>query len=131
VSTAANPARLRWLRALLLGVAAEVALMFVVVPFYFLPHPTEVLQIVIAPASFLVMAAFGYWAARRAPARQVLLGLLAGVGGVLFYLAMMLAYLIPGAPPMNTGVLFSFAYLLAHALKLAGGAFGGFLAARR
>jgi hypothetical protein len=59
----------------------------------------------------------------------VLNGFLAGAAGVVLYLCLVLV----GAAVTHTDPLASLtpAYLLAHALKMAGGAVGGWLAARR
>lgn len=123
---------IRWLRVLLLGLAAEVALMVVAVPTYMLPDPQRVLDVVIGPASFVVLVIFGYWAARPVPRLRALHGLLTGAVGVLLYLGLILAAsFIPGAPEgAFTGSLTP-SYLLAHGLKLLGGWTGGMLAARR
>ena len=123
------PPAIRWLRVLLAGFLAEVALIVVAIPLYFLPNRTIALNLGIPPASFVVLVAFGYWAARGAPRSQVLNGFLAGLAGVLLYLCLA----IGGAAAAHQdpwGTLTP-AYLLAHALKLAGGAVGGWLAARR
>jgi hypothetical protein len=127
----AAPARpaIRWLRVLLAGFLAEVALIAVAIPLYFLPNAQTALNLGIPPASFLVLVAFGYWAARGAPRSQVLNGFLAGLAGMLLYLCLA----IRGAAAAHRDLWASMtpAYLLAHALKLAGGAVGGWLAARK
>ena len=70
---------------------------------------------------FAVMALFGWWVARKATAWPVLHGALVGVAGVLIY--EILAF---GQPvPRNSS------YFLAHALKIGGGAAGGWLARSR
>ncbi len=120
---------IRWLRDLLAGFLAEVALIFVAVPLYFLPNVQTVLNLVIPPASFLVLIALGYWAARGAPRSHLLNGFLAGLAGVLLYLCLAIAG--AAATHRDPSATFTPAYLLAHALKLAGGAVGGWLAARR
>ena len=57
------PPTIRWLRDLLAGFLAEVALIFVAIPLSFLPNFQTVLNVAIPPASFVVLVAFGYWAA--------------------------------------------------------------------
>jgi putative membrane protein (TIGR04086 family) len=119
----------RWLRVVLAGFLAEVALIVVAVPLYFLPDRTAALNYGIPPASFLMLIPFGWWAARGAPRSHVLNGLLAGLAGVVIYVCLTAI----GAAVTHTDFSASLrpAYLLAHALKLAGGAIGGWLAARR
>jgi putative membrane protein (TIGR04086 family) len=127
-SARAAPA-IRWLRVLLAGFLAEVALVVVAIPLYLLPHAQTALNIGIPPASFIVLVAFGYWAARGAARSQVLNGFLAGLAGVLLYLCLV----VIGSAAAHRDPMASMtpAYLLAHALKLVGGAVGGWLAARR
>jgi hypothetical protein len=70
---------------------------------------------------FAVMALFGWWVARKATASPVLHGTLVGVAAVLIY--EILAF---GQPvPRN------WSYFLAHALKIGGGAAGGWMASWR
>jgi hypothetical protein len=118
----------RWFRVVLAGFLAEVALIGVAIPLYFMPNAQAALNYGIPPASFVVLVAFGWWAARDGP-RPVLNGFLAGLAGVVLYLVLA----IGGAAAAHRDPLGSFtpAYMLAHALKLAGGAVGGWLAARR
>ena len=119
---------IRWVRVVLAGFLAEVVLIGVAIPLYMTPHPTTALNLGIPPASFVVLAAFGWWAGRgsRAP---VLNGVLAGLAGVALY--MMLALGGAAATHRSPWESMTPAYLLAHALKLAGGALGGWLAGRK
>ena len=120
----------RWLRVLIAGFLAEVVLILVAIPLFFLPNSTTALNLVIPPASFLVLIPFGWWAARGAPQSQVLNGFLAGLAGVVLYVALTVC----AAALAHRGDLAASvrpAYLLAHALKLVGGALGGWIAARR
>jgi putative membrane protein (TIGR04086 family) len=119
----------RWLRVLIAGFLAEVALIAVAVPLYFLPDRTTALDIGVPPVSFLVLIPFGWWAARGAPRAQVLNGFLAGLAGVVLYLC--LTGIAAVVADRDLSASFRPAYLLAHALKLAGGALGGWLAARK
>jgi putative membrane protein (TIGR04086 family) len=119
----------RWLRVLLAGFLAEVALIAVAVPLYFFPDRTTALDIGIPPASFLMLIPFGWWAARGAPRSQVLNGFLAGLAGVALYLCLTAVAAVVTRQDLSASL--RPAYLLAHALKLAGGAVGGWLAARR
>jgi putative membrane protein (TIGR04086 family) len=127
-AVSAGPA-IRWLRVVLAGFLAEVVLVGVAVPLYFLPNRQQALNIAIPPASFVVLAAFGWWVGRSAPRAPVLNGFLAGTVGVVLYLVLVLV----GAVATHTDPLASLtpAYLLAHALKMAGGATGGWLAGRK
>jgi putative membrane protein (TIGR04086 family) len=124
----AEPA-VRWLRVILAGFLAEVALVVVAIPLYFFPDRTTALNLGIPPASFLVLVLFGWWAARGASRLQVLNGFLAGLAGVVLYLCLILVGAAFTHQPIWAAM--TPAYLLAHALKLAGGALGGWLAGRR
>jgi len=72
---------------------------------------------------FLVFALFGWWVARGARELVFLNGLLVGVGAVLIYEI--------AARGTGQSIPISATYLLAHAVKIAGGGAGGWLAARR
>lgn len=124
-----QPPAIRWLRDLLAGFLAEVALIAVAVPLYFLSNSQTALNLVIPPASFVLLVGFGWWAARGAPRSHVLNGFLAGVAGVALYLCLA----VGGAAAAHRDPWESLtpAYILAHALKMAGGAVGGWLAARK
>ena len=125
-----QPPTIRWIRVLLAGFLAEVALIAVAVPLYFAPNSTLALNLGIPPASFVLLVAFGYWAARGAPRSHVLNGFLAGLAGVLLYLGLAVVGAV-ATHRADISAAVTPAYLLAHALKLAGGAVGGMLAARR
>jgi hypothetical protein len=73
---------------------------------------------------FVVMAVFGWWVARKASAQLVLHGVSVGVAAVVIY-EILVMLLVSEPIPM------SLSYVAAHALKTAGGAAGGILAARR
>jgi len=72
---------------------------------------------------FLVFVLFGWWVARGARELVFLNGLLVGVGAVLIYEIV--------ARGSGASLPLSAAYLLAHAVKIAGGAAGGWIAARQ
>ncbi len=74
----AEQSGIRWLRVVVAGIGAEIALMVVLAPAMLLPDRQRALDIAILPASFLAMAVLGYWAARPLRRRQALHGLLAG-----------------------------------------------------
>ena len=98
-------------------------------PLYFLPNRDTALNVGVPPASFLVLIPFGWWAARGATRSQVLNGVLAGLSGVVIYLC--LTGIGAAVTHQDLSASLRPAYLLAHALKLAGGAVGGWLAARK
>ncbi|HEY1125903.1 MAG TPA: hypothetical protein VGE65_09735 [Sphingobium sp.] len=121
----------RWLRVLLMGLAAEVALMIIVIPFALLGGE-RLLDIAVGPVTLIVFALFGFVIARPLSGRHVLHGALMGAAGVLIYNALILsATSLPGAPPLDVARTFSPLYLLSHALKLVGGGIGGWLASRK
>ncbi len=122
-------AAIRWRRVVLAGFLAEVALIVVAVPLFFLPNAATVLNLVIPPASFVVLIGFGWWAARGAQRSHVLNGALAGLAGVVLYIALVMSASAIGHRDIWAS--FTPAYMLAHALKIAGGAVGGWLAGRR
>jgi hypothetical protein len=124
-----RPSAIRWVRVVLAGFFAEVALIAVAIPLSFAPNPAMALNLAIPPASFVMLVGFGYWAARGAPRAQILNGFLAGLAGVVLYLCLA----VGGAVATHRDIYATMtpAYLLAHALKLVGGAVGGWLAARR
>jgi hypothetical protein len=72
---------------------------------------------------FLVFALFGWWVARGAHKLVLVNGLLVGVAAVLIYEI--------AARGSRQSIPISASYLLAHAVKIAGGGAGGWLAARQ
>lgn len=74
---------------------------------------------------FIVLALFGYWVARKASLRPVLNGLLVGVTSVVIY--EILVFIVARGQPVPRNLI----YFAAHALKIAGGATGGWFAARQ
>lgn len=106
---------MHWLRILIGGVLAEAVLILLVIPVNMKwgQHPL----LYLAPAGSLACCfLFGFWAARSARSRFLLHGLLVGVVAMAIYLALTRL----GPEP--------WAYVVAHALKLAGGALGGWMA---
>jgi hypothetical protein len=131
---ATNPSPgIRWGRALVAAILGEVVLILVAIPIFAAmgqEDATGVLNIVIPPASFLVFVGAGYWSAKPVPGKGLLQGGLAGLVAVVAYLALgLVASQFVAGRNVTDG--FTPAYLLAHALKIAGGAAGGYLAARR
>lgn len=123
--------RVRWLRALGAAVVAEIVLMLVAVPIYAtMADPLPTLNIAIPAASALVFLFAGYWSALPVPGRGILQGVLTGVWAVALYLAIgLVAMLFVKGANITDG--FTTAYLAAHALKVVGGAVGGWLVSQR
>ncbi|HEX4098467.1 MAG TPA: hypothetical protein VHX64_17200, partial [Caulobacteraceae bacterium] len=91
--------------------------------------PTQTLNWVIPPACFVLFVPGGYWTA-RGTAAPMLNAFVAGVFGVLLYVALTL---IAAATVTDFSLASSArpAYLLAHGLKLVGALIGGWLASRK
>jgi putative membrane protein (TIGR04086 family) len=109
---------IRWGWVLLGGFLAELAVFVIVIPLSLLAGQESLLYSA-PPASFVAAFAFGLWVARKAPQRPVLHGALVGVAAMLIYLGISLGQPEP------------IAYVVAHVLKLLGGAAGGFVALKR
>jgi putative membrane protein (TIGR04086 family) len=109
--------KIRWGRILVGGLLAEVALILAIVPAGLRLGETF-LHYTAPPGSFITCFAAALWAART-DSRPVLHGMLVGAVAALIYVALTRAQPEPAV------------YILAHLLKLAGGACGGWVAARR
>ena len=110
--------RIHWIRVLIGGFLAETSVFVAVIPVFKLAGQHALLYA--APAASLVMCfLFALWVGRRLESHFVLHGLLVGVVATLLYVGLTLAHPEP------------FAYLVAHGLKLLGGAAGGFVAGRQ
>ena len=110
--------KIHWGRILLGGLLAEIALILAIVPLG--SHLGEnFLHYTAPPGSFLMCFLGAHWVCRRIESHFVLQGTLVGVVAALIYIALTRAQPEP------------FAYIVAHALKLAGGACGGFVAQLR
>jgi putative membrane protein (TIGR04086 family) len=109
---------IHWLRALLGGFLAEVFVIILVLPLASVLG-RNTLPYSAPAASLFACFLFAIWVGRRLTSQFVLHGILVGIVATLIYVA-----LTRGAPE-------SPAYLLAHVLKLLGGAAGGLVAARR
>ena len=111
-------ARIHWVRALIGGFLAELSVFAVVIPVLLLSGQHALLYA--APAASLVTCfLFALWVGRQVESRFVLHGILVGVVATLLYVGLTL-----GRPE-------PLAYLVAHALKILGGAAGAFVAGRR
>ena len=109
---------IRWGWILLGGFLVELAIFVIAIPLSVLAGQESLLYS--APAASLAAAfAFGLWVARKAPRQLVLHGALVGVAAMLIYLGLSLGQPEP------------IAYVVAHALKVLGGAAGGFVALKR
>ena len=109
---------IRWGWILLGGFLAELAVFVLVIPLSLLAGQDSLLYSA-PPASFAATVVFGIWVARKAPQRPVLHGALVGVAATLIYIGVSL-----GRPE-------PIAYVIAHVLKVLGGAAGGFVAMSR
>ena len=110
--------RIHWMRVLIGGSLVEVSLFAVVIPVLRISGQQALLYVV-PVASFVMCFVFGLWVGRRVESRFVLHGMLVGIVATLLYVGMTHAHAE------------RFAYLLAHGLKIVGGAAGGFVAQRR
>jgi putative membrane protein (TIGR04086 family) len=105
-------------RILIGGFLAEGSVIAVVIP-SFLLHGQRAVTYAALSGSLLMCFLFALWVGRRVDLRLVLHGILVGVVATLLYVA-----LTRGRPEPP-------AYLVAHVLKILGGAAGGFVAERR
>jgi putative membrane protein (TIGR04086 family) len=104
----------RWGWILLGGFHAELAVFAIVIPLSLLAGQHSLLYSA-PPASFVATFVFGMWVARKAPQRQLLHGALVGIAAALIYIG------------INIGQPEPIAYIIAHVLKVLGGAAGGFV----
>lgn len=111
-------AGIRWLRILLGGFLAEVSVIALVILLSLL-FGKQTIPSTALFGSLLGCFLFALWVARRVDSRFILHGILVGLVATLIYVG-----LTRGRPE-------PVAYLVAHGLKLIGGAAGGFVAARQ
>ena len=116
---------LRWGRIVLGGFLAEAILIVVVIPMRLAGSGDTPLTVVAVAGSFLVFLPVA-WRLCRSLARPILHGALMGAAATALYLLLsgLGRIFAPDAPPAPL------IYYVAHALKLAGGAAGGWLARR-
>lgn len=110
--------KLHWGRIITAGLVSEIALFIAIVPLG-LRLGDAFLRYTAPPGSFLACFLGALWACRRIQSQLVLQGALIGLVAVLFYLVISRFQPEP------------LAYVIAHALKLIGGAAGGDVAERR
>jgi putative membrane protein (TIGR04086 family) len=110
--------RIHWGRILIGGLLAEVALILAIVPLG-LRLGDNFLHYTAPPGSFVMCFLGALWVCRRIESHFILHGALVGVVAALIYVALTRAQSEP------------FAYIVAHVLKLVGGACGGYVAQRR
>jgi hypothetical protein len=109
---------LQWGRVLLAAFLMELVLFAIAAPL-FLRGAGWVLVYVIPPAALISTFAVTVWLGAKINSKFVLHGVLIGVVGTLMYVALTRAQPEP------------WQYLVAHALKVVGGAAGGMVLARR
>ena len=107
-----------WGWILLGGFLAELAIFVIVIPLSLLVGQQSLLYSA-PPASFIATFAFGVWVAGKTPQRRVLHGALVGLAATVIYVGISL-----GRPE-------PIAYVIAHVLKVLGGAAGGLVALKR
>jgi putative membrane protein (TIGR04086 family) len=107
--------RIHWGRILLGGLLAEAALIIAIVPLG-LRLGENVLHYTAPPGSFIACFLGALWVCRGIESRFILHGTLVGAVAALLYVALTRAQPEPVA------------YIVAHALKLVGGAGGGLVA---
>src|SRR6516164_8546424 len=110
--------RIHWGRIVVGGLLAEVALILAIVPLG-LRLGDNFLHYTAPPVSFVTCFLGALWVCRRVESHFILHGTLVGVVAALIYVGLTRAQPEP------------LAYIVAHALKLVGGACGGFVAQRR
>ena len=110
--------QLHWGRIVVGGLLAEVALIVAIVPLG-LRLGESFLHYTAPPGSFVTCFLGALWVCRKAQSRLILHGTSVGVVAALIYVGLTRAQPEP------------LAYVLAHALKVLGGACGGFVAGRR
>ena len=113
-----NAARIRWGRIVAGGLLAELAILIVALPFAFVASGERILFYLVPPACLVMTFVFGRWTGNRVESRYVLHGTLAGVVAALVYIAVTWNQTLPSS------------YVLAHWLKVIGGAAGGYAASR-
>lgn len=120
---------IRWPRVIIAGLLIELALIVVTAPFFAAGQPGAV-AMVIVPATLLLAALGGAWAAHGSTA-PVLSGALAGLAAFVVYSATALVATRVAPEQADLSAALSPAYLGAHLCKVLGGALGGYWVAHR
>jgi hypothetical protein len=117
---------IHWGRVLLGGFLAELVLFVAVIPMRVAGSSEAAVTVLAVLGSFIVFVPVAWWLCRSL-ASPVLHGALMGAAAAAIYLLLQLgtALFVADAPAVPL------MYYVAHALKLAGGATGGWLAERR
>ena len=116
---------IRWGRVVLGGFLAELILVVLVIPIRVLGGPESAVTLVAVAGSFFVFVPVAWWLCRSL-ARPVLHGALMGAAAALIYtLLAAIGQFAPDAQPVPL------IYYVAHVLKIAGGAAGGWFAVHR
>jgi putative membrane protein (TIGR04086 family) len=113
-----HSAGIHWLRILLGGFLAEISVIALVIPVSLL-FGKQTIPSTALLGSLVACFLFALWVARRVDSRFVLHGILVGLVATLIYVGLTRGHPEPVA------------YLVAHGLKIIGGAAGGFVAARQ
>jgi hypothetical protein len=116
---------LRWGRIVLGGFLAELILFLPVIAANIAGGGQRAITVIAVAGSYVVFVPVTWWMSRRL-ARPVLHGALMGAAAAAIYtlIGVVGRYFQPNAPPTP------FIYYVAHVLKIAGGATGGWLAQR-
>ena len=116
---------LRWGRIVLGGVIGELLLIAAVIPLYAFGASEAAITVLAVAGSFVAFIPVAWWLARPL-SRPMLHGVLMGAAAAAIYvmLTVLGALFVADAPPVPA------IYYVGHALKLAGGACGGWLAGR-
>lgn len=104
---------IRWGWVLLGGFFAELIILAIAIPIAMLAGEESLLYTA-APASLIGTLVCGWWVAKKTARRRVLHGVLVGAAAMLIYIVMSFGNPVP------------LAFVIAHLLKLVGGAAGGF-----
>jgi multisubunit Na+/H+ antiporter MnhB subunit len=127
----ADNGRILWGRTFVASLAMELVLGIVTVALFNLQdNPNATLDIVIPILALVLFIPAGKWAAKPAPGRAILNGALAGFWGIVMYVLLTL-YMRGAVADFDFESSLRPAYMLAHALKVVGGAIGGWLLIRK
>jgi putative membrane protein (TIGR04086 family) len=114
----AHTSGIRWGRAIAGGLLAELAILVLVIPFAFVESGEQILFYLVPPVCLVMTFIFGRWTGNHVDSRFVLHGTIAGIVAAVLYIAVTWGQTLPSS------------YVLAHFLKVVGGAAGGYVAGR-